>query len=159
MALLVGRYTNKIDKKGRVSVPKPFRDALLEQGFNGIYAFASFKHAGIEAGGEEFMARVNESLEENLDLFSDDSEDLADVLMGMSHALTFDPEGRITLPADLMEHAGIGAEVMFVGQGSRLQIWEPKAYEAQAKKALERAKARGLTLKLGRKKGDDGGAP
>ena len=41
MPLLVGRYVNKIDRKGRVSVPKPFRDALAEQasGFAGIYAY------------------------------------------------------------------------------------------------------------------------
>jgi len=149
MALLVGRYTNKIDKKGRVSVPKPFRAPLAEQGFNGLYAFPSFKNASVEAGGEDFMTRVNDSLEANLDLFSEESEDLADILMGMSHALPFDPEGRIALPRELLDHADIADEALFVGKGSRVQIWEPDAFAERSRAALGRAKANGATLRLG----------
>ena len=51
MAALIGRHINKIDKKGRVSVPKPFRDALADQDFQGVYAFPSFKHAAVESDG------------------------------------------------------------------------------------------------------------
>lgn len=156
MALLVGKHINKIDKKGRVSVPKPFRAPLAEQDFNGIYVFPSFKNAAIEAGGEDFMTRINDSLEANLDLFSEESEDMADILMGMSHALSLDPEGRVTLPAELLEHAGISGEVLFVGKGSRFQIWEPNAFAAHSKEAFARVTAKGSTLKLGPK--PEGGA-
>ena len=59
MPLLVGRYVNKIDKKGRGSVPKPFRDSFKGQGFKGIYAYPLFKYPAIEACGEDFMMRLD----------------------------------------------------------------------------------------------------
>ena len=147
MPLLVGRYVNKIDKKGRVSVPKPFRDSFKGQPFNGIYAYPLFKYPAIEACGEEFMKRLGESLDD-LDVFSDEQDDLAAAILERAHALPFDPEGRVVLPGELLTHGGIAGEAVFVGRGARMQIWEPKAYEANSAKALKRARARGATLRL-----------
>lgn len=149
MPLLVGRHVNRIDRKGRVSVPKPFRDALLNEGapFAGIYAFPLFKAPAVEACGEEFMKRVAESLDD-LDLFSDEQDELASVILESAHALPFDPEGRIILPAELIEHAGITEEAMFVGRGGRFQIWKPDTYHEHRDGAFSRAKSRGATLTL-----------
>jgi MraZ protein len=147
MTLLVGRHVNKLDKKGRVSVPKTFRDAFRGQSFSGIYAYPLFKYPAIEACGEDFMLRVSESLED-LDMFSDAQDDLAAVILENAHPLAFDPEGRIVLPALLLDHAGIDGDVMFVGRGARLQIWEPQAYDANHQKAFQRARSKGATLRL-----------
>ncbi len=163
MPLLVGRHINKIDKKGRVSVPKPFRDAFLagngEGGFSGLYAYPLFKVPAIEACDEAFMRRLSESLED-LDMFSDEQDDLAAVILENAHALPFDPEGRIALPPKLTEHAGLAGQALFVGRGARFQIWQPSAYEARSTQAFERARARGATLKLRRPPpADDGPEP
>ncbi|MEL0107126.1 MAG: division/cell wall cluster transcriptional repressor MraZ [Rhodospirillales bacterium] len=147
MPLLVGKYVNKIDKKGRVSVPKPFRASFENQTFSGLYAYPHFKVPAIEACGEAFMARLSDSLED-LDLFSDEHDDLAAIILENAFPLPFDPEGRVVLPQDLRDHAGITGEVAFVGRGAGLQLWQPKAYEAHRLNAFERAKARGATLKL-----------
>ena len=149
MALLVGRHINRIDRKGRVSVPKPFRDALVADGasFQGIYVYPLFKVPGIEACGEEFMQRLSNSLDE-LDMFSDDQDDLASVLLESAHALPFDPEGRVVLPSELIQHAEIDDQAFFVGRGGRFQIWSPGAYEAHRGQAFERARSRGATLRL-----------
>ena len=147
MAALIGRHINKIDKKGRVSVPKPFRDALADQAFQGVYAFPSFKQAAVEICGEAFIHRIITSLDD-LDLFSDDQDDLASTILGNSHQLTYDTEGRIKLPLDLLSHAGVGAQALFVGRGTRCQIWEPARYDAYNSGAFERARDRGATLSL-----------
>jgi len=147
MALLVGRFVNKIDKKGRVSVPKPFRDAFKDQAFAGLYAYPLFKFPAIEACGEDFMARVSASLDD-LDMFSDEQDELASVILENAHPLAYDPEGRVVLPPELLEHAGITAEALFVGRGTRLQIWSPDTYAKHAKQTFERARTRGATLKL-----------
>jgi MraZ protein len=147
MALLVGRFVNKIDKKGRVSVPKPFRDAFKDQAFAGLYAYPLFKFPAIEACGEDFMARISASLDD-LDMFSDEQDELASVIMENAHPLTFDPEGRVVLPPELLEHAGIAEQALFVGRGTRLQIWSPDTYASHAKQTFERARSRGATLKL-----------
>ncbi len=151
MPLLVGKHVNKIDRKGRVSVPKLFRDGLRaaasESSFAGVYAFPLFKSPAMEVCGEAFMTRVAESVDD-LDLFSDEQDDMASVILESAHALPFDPEGRVVLPAELLEHAGISGEAMFVGRGGRFQVWDPETYRAHSKQAFERARARGATLPL-----------
>lgn len=159
MTLFVGRHVNRIDKKGRVSVPKPFRAALQAQGSAVLYAYPLFKHHALEACGEDFMARLSASLED-LDMFSDEQDDLAAIVLENAHALNFDPEGRVVLSKELMEHAEIASDAVFVGRGARFQIWSPKTYEANRATAFERAKARGATLRLRPSVSDksDGGA-
>ena len=148
MALLVGRHLNKIDKKGRVSVPKPYREAVLAEGFAGVYVYPYFKYPALEGAGEAFMQRVAESMEDNLALFSDAQEDLAAITLENTFQLSFDPEGRISLPAELCRHAGLDGQALFVGRGSRFQIWAPEVYDEHRGGALERAKATGATLQL-----------
>ena len=147
MTLFVGRHINKIDSKGRVSVPKPFRAALQGQGSQTLYVYRLFKYAAIEACGEEFMARLSASLDE-MDMFSDEQDDLAAIVLENAHPLSFDPEGRIVLPKELVDHASISERIAFVGRGARFQIWEPGAYQTNRAMAFERARVRGATLKL-----------
>jgi len=148
MALLVGRHLNKIDKKGRVSVPKPFREAFLAKGFMGVFVYPYFKYPAIEGTDEAFMQRVTDSLEENLELFSEDQDDLASITLEYTFKLAFDPEGRVSLPRELCEHAGLEGEALFIGRGSRFQIWSPELYREHRGGAFERAKAKGATLSL-----------
>lgn len=148
MPVLVGRHVNRIDRKGRVSVPKTFRDYLQAQGgFLGAYAYGLINEPGIEGCGESFMTRVAESVE-RLGMFSDDHDEFALALLESAHQLPFDPEGRITLPAELVEHAGLQAEVLFVGRGSRFQIWNPSTYQQHRNELVDRLRSRGATLKL-----------
>lgn len=147
MALLVGRHVNKIDAKGRVSVPKPFRAAFAKQEFTGLYAYPLFRHPAIEACDERFMNRLSESIDA-LDMFSEDQDDLATIVMNNAEALPFDPEGRVMMPKAFLDHTGIKDKAVFVGRGSRFQIWAPDAFDVQNAKAYERARARGATLKL-----------
>jgi MraZ protein len=149
MALLIGRHVNRIDKKGRVSVPKSFRDAFKDQGFAGLYAYPLFKYPSVEACGEDFMSRLSESLDD-LDMYSDEQDDLASIILENAHPLPFDPEGRVVLPEELVEHAGLKEQALFVGRGLRMQIWNPDAYRTHAKRAFERARSRGATLRLRR---------
>ena len=155
--MFIGRHTNKIDKKGRVSVPKPFRDALGASVSAGVFVFPSFKFPALEAAGQDFIQRFVDSLDD-LDLFSDAQDDLAATVLANTNALVFDPEGRITLPKALIDHAGFKDEAVFVGRGSRFQIWSPATFESHNAQAFERARARGATLALrrpGNKEGAD----
>jgi len=148
MALLVGRHLNKIDKKGRVSVPKPYREAVIAEGFAGVYIYPYFKYPALEGAGEAFMQRLSASLDDNLELFSEAQEDIAAITLENTFQLSFDPEGRISLPTELCRHAGLDGQALFVGRGSRFQIWSPDAYQQHRGGALEKAKATGATLQL-----------
>ncbi|MCH7544649.1 MAG: MraZ N-terminal domain containing protein, partial [Proteobacteria bacterium] len=68
--LFLSTFINKVDRKGRVSVPAPFRASLAGQVFNGIVAFRSYRQAAIEGCGIDRMERLSDSIEE-LELFSE----------------------------------------------------------------------------------------
>jgi len=148
VALFVGRHLNKIDKKGRTSVPKQFRTALETQSFRGFYAYPSFKFPAITACSEDFMMLLSESLMAETDVFSDDQDDLSAVILENASQLSMDGEGRVLLPQDLLDHANITTEALFVGRGREFYIWEPSAYQIHAAQSVERARATKMTLKV-----------
>jgi len=146
MALFLGSYANKVDRKGRVSVPAQFRAALAGQVFNGIVAFPSFKEPMIEAFSEGDMARLAESLEQ-LDQFSEEREDMA-LIFAESLQLGFDGEGRVMLPQAFADHAGIADTALFVSAVDHFQIWSPDTYARKKANARERLQARSATLRV-----------
>lgn len=146
MALFLGSYANKVDRKGRVSVPAQFRAALAGQLFNGVVALPNYREAAIEAFSQDDMARLAEGSEAHA-LFSDERDDLA-TLFASAHQLGFDGEGRIMLPQSLTEHAGITDSALFVSAIDHFQIWAPETYERKKNDARERLQANRATLRI-----------
>ena len=144
LALFLSTFVNKVDRKGRVSVPATFRASLTGQAFNGIVAYRSFKLPSIEAGGidrmEEMSARID-----TLDEFSEDRDSLSSIF-AEAQQLAFDGEGRVVLPEALCQHAGITESAAFVGQGRTFQIWEPQRFDRHQQELRERARRQGTTL-------------
>lgn len=141
--LFLATHTNRLDKKGRISVPAVFRAALAAQAhhaqFQGIVAYASLANPCIEACGMERIGKMNAFIE-TLPPLSPERDALATVVFGESVQLAFDTEGRVMLPGHLLASAGIGAEAVFIGKGETFEIWEPAAFAAYAKKARELAR-------------------
>jgi len=144
VALFLSTFVNKVDRKGRVSVPATFRAAVAGQSFAGIVVFPAINHPALEASGierlEDMASRV-----EALPEFSDDRDAISAIFADVQQ-LPFDSEGRIVLPLELCEHAGIVLEggAAFVGNGSTFQIWEPERFARHQQE--RRSRARGLTL-------------
>jgi MraZ protein len=151
MALFTGTYENKVDKKGRVSLPAIYRAQLPEATGRMVYVFRSPSLRALEACDQAFMDRLADSLEDS-ELFSEADEDLGGVILADARPLTPDGEGRIMIPAEHVEFAGITDYATFVGRGRRFQIWQPGFYAEHA--ATARARAMGRTVKLRRPDGD-----
>ena len=139
MALFLSRYDNKVDKKGRVSVPAPFRAILASEPFGGIYAYPSLAQPAIEACGAERMEMLAASVDE-LPPFSNERQALSTAIFERNHQLPFDSEGRIMLPPGLAQAVGITETATFVGAGSFFYIWEPKSYDEYLAGAVNEAK-------------------
>jgi MraZ protein len=144
LALFLSTFVNKVDRKGRVSVPASFRLALTGQNFNGIIAFPSFKLPALEASGIDRMEEVSDRIDQ-LAEFSEDRDALSSILAD-AEPLAFDGEGRIVLPEPLCKHAGITENAAFVGRGRTFQIWEPQRFQAHQQEMRERARRQGTTL-------------
>ena len=144
VALFSSTFVNKVDRKGRVSVPASFRAELASQVVAGVVAFRSVKYPALDASGYDRLEDITQRLDE-LPEFSDERDALASVLAD-AQQMTFDSEGRITLPQALAEHAGITENVAFVGVGRTFQLWEPQRYQTHRDEMREMARLRNLTL-------------
>jgi len=145
MALFLSTYMNKIDKKGRVSVPAPFRNALSGQDFQGIVVFKSNTHQALEGFGWDYMEEMSQRLDQ-FDQFSNEQDDMAAMIFGQARQLPFDGDGRVVLPSDLCDFCNVKDQVAFVGMGRKFQIWTPDALDARMNAACDNVKTQGLTL-------------
>jgi MraZ protein len=156
MTHFLGTHQNRLDAKGRVSVPAPFRAVIRalngtaepeSAGQNGapVVLRPSHKHPCIEAWPASVFRQLATPLE-RLDLFSEEHDDLAAALYADAFPVDADKEGRIILPEGLVAHAGLTDAVVFMGLGRTFQIWEPAAAERRRAEARERARSRGMTL-------------
>ncbi len=143
MVRFVSHYTNRLDAKGRVSIPAPFRAAMLMDGFGGLYLYPCLDGCALDCGGNALLRDIETMLELFLP-YSQERETLAVALMGTSEILKIDTEGRIILTETLKNFTGITTEVAFVGVGHKFQIWEPSAFRLH----LAEAKDRLRTLRL-----------
>ena len=146
MTQFVGTHQNRLDAKGRVSIPAPFRNLLKNgDGIAKLVLRPSHKRPCIEAWPPTMFEALSAPLE-TLDTFSEEQDDLAAMLFAYAFPLESDKEGRIVLPELLKQHAGLVAGVTFIGLGRTFEIWEPEAGERHLAEVRARVQARKLTL-------------
>jgi len=147
LAVFLSTYVNKIDRKGRVSVPAAFRAALIAISAKGIVAYRAVKLAAIEASGLDRAEDLSRRIDRLPEL--SDERDALSAILGDLQPLDFDGEGRIVLPADLSRHASLSDAAVFVGRGPTFQIWEPERFRQHQEEMRARIRERGLTLPPG----------
>ncbi len=141
MTLFLSTVTNRVDKKGRVSVPANFRAKLSESEANTLVCYESLgDHPCVEGCGLNRIERLAEAFDE-MDPFDEERNAFAAHILGGARELAIDSDGRIVLPSELLGFAGITNEACFVGLGATFQIWNPKEFEHYRMAARERARA------------------
>ena len=126
--MFLSTYENRIDKKGRVSVPASFRSYLSNLGYNGVICYPSFNNQCIEAWPQDRIEKISNAIDA-LNPFDEKKDFFATSILSESINLQFDSEGRISLITKLLKHAKIKNSMLFVGQGKTFQIWEPAIFE------------------------------
>jgi MraZ protein len=145
----MGSHHNRLDAKGRVSIPASFRTKLKEASPDResaqLVLRPSHRHSCIEGWPAADFHQIGSSME-RLDVFSEAQDDLTFAFYADAAELVADKEGRIVLPEILATHAGLKDAVVFVGLRDHFEIWEPTAAARRREEAHERARARGFTL-------------
>ena len=148
MELFLSTFVNKVDRKGRVSVPATFRSTLATHRHpNQVVLIPSFKYPAIDGTGSDHLSEMMEGLN-TLDQYSDRRDDLA-LAFADATPLQIDGEGRIVLPDELKDHAHIADEVAFVGLGTMFQMWEPGRFKSHRAEARDRSRRERATLPPG----------
>ena len=136
--MFLSSFENKIDKKGRVSVPATFRSYLNTLGYNGFISYPSFNHSALEACSQDRIEKLSSTID-SLNPFEEKRDYFATSVLSESESHQFDTEGRVSISEKLLNHAKIKNNVLFVGLGRTFQIWEPTNFEKF--KLLARKKA------------------
>ena len=136
--MFLSTHENKLDKKGRVSVPASFRSYLSNMGYGGVICYPSFNNPSIEACPQSRIEKLSESID-SLNPFEEKRDIFATSVLADSVNLQFDNEGRVSIPNKLLEHARIKNSMLFVGQGKTFQVWEPKLFEKFKTQARKKA--------------------
>ena len=126
--MFLSTYENKLDRKGRVSVPASYRSYLSNIGYNGVICYPSFNNQCIEAWPQDRVEKISTAID-SLSPFEEKKDYFATSILSESINLQFDSEGRISLIPKLLKHAKIKNNMLFVGQGKTFQIWEPTIFE------------------------------
>ena len=144
--MFLSTFENKLDKKGRVSVPASYRAYLSSLGYNGIICFPSFNNQSIESWSQDRIEKISNTID-SLNPFDEKKDYFATSILSESTNLQFDGEGRILITQKLLKHAKIKNSMLFVGQGKTFQIWEPTAFEKFRVSAMKKSNINRANLK------------
>ena len=126
--MFLSSFENKIDKKGRVSVPANFSSHLNSLGYNGFISYPSFNYPALEACSQDRIEKLSNAID-SLNPFEEKRDYFATSVLSESENLQFDTEGRVSISNKQLNHAKIKNNILFVGLGKTFQIWEPKNFE------------------------------
>ncbi len=143
MNRFLSNATNRIDAKGRVSVPAAFRSVLAQRDIRDLYCFQDFVFPAINVGGPDLLERYERQISAE-DPFSPLANEMSLLVHGGGVFMKLDAEGRLMVTDFIREFTGIDSEVTFVGRADHFQLWQPQAFSAAQAAAREARRLRGL---------------
>lgn len=119
----MGTYQNNVDPKGRVSIPVKFREALGER----FYITKGFDDC-IDVHTATSWEKMTRLLQK-LSATKRDMREYVRFVFGNATEVELDKQGRILLPAPLRDSVGISKEVVVLGVGTKIEIWDKAVWE------------------------------
>ncbi len=134
MVRFFGKATGKVDDKGRVVFPAIFRDAMVRGGAEDLTLVVkkNVQQCCLDLFAYEEWVRRSDLVLEGLDpeLNTEDADFWTKYNDGVFTLVPDGKLGRLNIPSELLESAGITKEVVFGGVGYKLQIWASGTREA-----------------------------
>jgi MraZ protein len=129
---------NKIDAKGRVSIPAPFRKVLEREDEPVLVLIPNLFTQAIDGMGFSRLEALHDAIAALPE--GEDTEALRDEILGRAHQISLDDTGRIVLPPEMRQHYGLTDEAVFVGRGDTFQIVSPAVHGAKSTSSRDRAR-------------------
>lgn len=133
--MFMGEYGHALDEKGRLFVPPPLRAGLgdrfvVTRGFEASLFFFP------QADWDVLASRV-----QSLPLGRSDARSLARYLFSGAQSQETDSKGRILLPAHLRSHARLERNTVWLGVGTRVELWAQETWQAYSDATRDRFEA------------------
>jgi MraZ protein len=125
-----GTYNHAIDAKGRTSLPVKFREALASAGEPRIVLMQYPHWRAVQALPQSVWNELVKKVMEGSPL---DAKLQRNVLKFVSsaHEVDLDANGRVLVPPSLRDWAGLAKDVVWVGMGRTIHLWDKATYEQQ----------------------------
>jgi len=120
--VFLGEFEHSVDEKGRVAVPARFREELAE----GIILTRGFERC-LQAFPRPTWERLRERVS-GLSLGSEESRLLRRLLFSGATDVEVDRQGRILVPQNLREYAGLGEQVVLAGMDTFFEVWSSERW-------------------------------
>lgn len=122
--MLIGNYQAKLDlKKGRTALPKKFRSLLGKK----IIITAGYENSLMIVSLSSWEKVVGEIV--NQPFISGAARETDRFLLGSAFEVELDGQGRLIIPSSLRSHASLSADIVFVGVGNRVEVWNQPGWE------------------------------
>ena len=135
MVRFFGKATGKVDDKGRVVLPAIFRDAMVRGGSEEMTLIIkkNVQQRCLDVFAYEEWVNRSDRVLEGIDpeLNTEDADFWTKYNDGVFTLVPDGKLGRLNIPSELLENAGITKEVVFGGVGYKLQIWDPEAMKEE----------------------------
>lgn len=132
MTVFLSSYLNGVDKKGRVSVPAPFRNEMAQHPRQVVVVYTAPEGGYLYGWAYEDFVKLADHIQ-RMPPLSPVRQRLARAILAAARPLNIDADGRIMLPENLMQAVGLADNALFAGQGEYFTLWNPDKYEAQMK--------------------------
>lgn len=125
MAELLGQHRYQLDAKGRIALPQRYRDEFAA----GVYLTLGQDGCLFAYPGEEWGRRSAEV--RAAPIGGKEGRNYARMFFGNAERADLDGQGRLVIPQNLRARAGLSREVVVLGVGERLEIWEASAWDRE----------------------------
>jgi MraZ protein len=155
-ANFVGNYTHVVDAQGRIQVPRAMRKAMLPEALGTF-----FVTRGLDGCLSAYPLDTWLNLSEQWETILNDAPAVQRrsqirIITSNAYETKMDGQGRITVPAQLLEAAAITSEAVFAGASYRIEIWEPERFRraiSEAEGSFEQTAQNLMTFHANRQRG------
>ena len=129
-----GRYQHTVDPKGRLSVPAKFRDVLAQ--YDGNLVVVPNEHS-LEVHPLEEWQKIESRLREQ-SMFNPEVRAFSRLYVSRAKDVGLDSAGRMLLPPDSRQEAGLQRDVTLVGGGlAWFEVWDRRRFEEHERAAVD----------------------
>lgn len=124
IVMFMGEYNHTLDVKGRLIIPSKFRDTLGES-----FIVARGMDGCLFVYSNDAWNDIHMKIKELPSLTNKESRHFSRFLLAGASEVDVDKQGRILVPQNLREFAGLDKDVVLVGVGDRIEIWNKEKWD------------------------------
>lgn len=130
--LLTGTFRRSVDEKQRIAIPKKLRTALEAEGGGEATERSLYLTPGTDGSLGIYSAAAFARLSERLAERSPTGQDqraFRRLFYAQAHSAEMDAQGRVRIEPELVQLAGLASEVVMVGVGDHIELWDVQRWE------------------------------